>query len=52
VQRVVVSALVGPERLDEGGGAGDYRALAYGEDAARHMRGHEFYRVALASVSA
>jgi methyltransferase (TIGR00027 family) len=33
-------------------GAADYRALAYGEQAARRMRGHEFYRVALARVSA
>jgi O-methyltransferase involved in polyketide biosynthesis len=31
-------------------GAADYRALAYGEEAARPMRGHEFYRVALARV--
>jgi methyltransferase (TIGR00027 family) len=31
-------------------GAADYRALAYGEEAARRMRGHEFYRVALARV--
>ncbi len=31
-------------------GAADYRALAYGAEAARHMRGHEFYRVALARV--
>jgi O-methyltransferase involved in polyketide biosynthesis len=31
-------------------GAADYRALAYGQ-AARRMRGHEFYRVALARVS-
>jgi methyltransferase (TIGR00027 family) len=31
-------------------GAADYRALAYGEEAAARMRGHEFYRVALARV--
>jgi methyltransferase (TIGR00027 family) len=33
-------------------GAADYRALAYGDDAARRMPGHEFYRVALARVPA
>jgi methyltransferase (TIGR00027 family) len=32
-------------------GAADYRALAYGDEAARRMRGHEFYRVALARVA-
>jgi methyltransferase (TIGR00027 family) len=31
-------------------GAAEYRALAYGEAPARRMRGHEFYRVALARV--
>ncbi len=29
-------------------GAADYRRRAYGDEAARRMRGHEFYRVALA----
>jgi methyltransferase (TIGR00027 family) len=33
-------------------GAAEYRALAYGDEAARSMRGHEFYRVALACVRA
>jgi hypothetical protein len=32
-------------------GAAEYRALAYG-DASRGMRGHEFYRVAIAGVPA
>ena len=31
-------------------GAADYRALAYGQEAAGRMKGHEFYRVALARV--
>jgi methyltransferase (TIGR00027 family) len=33
-------------------GAAEYRALAYGDETARRMRGHEFYRVALARVPA
>ena len=31
-------------------GAADYRRLAYGDEAAHHMRGHEFYRLALATI--
>ena len=36
-------------RLERDLGAADYRRLAFG-DAASRMRGHEFYRVALARV--
>jgi hypothetical protein len=36
-------------RLQSDLGAADYRRLAYGE-AARAMQGHEFYRVAHASI--
>jgi O-methyltransferase involved in polyketide biosynthesis len=39
-----------PELLERDLGAADYRALYFGE-AARRMRGHEFYRVALARVA-
>jgi methyltransferase (TIGR00027 family) len=38
-------------RLERDAGAAEYRARYYGE-AARAMRGHEFYRVALARVEA